>query len=151
MWHFDASGFGVGLDLVRAKLSQSDTGGRGFMVFCQEHIMILPCHELWDNHVVISGYGLWLPGDGRGHWSEAWDDELGFIEPHTLHAGDPVRLRMAEERRKHTPVRLDEAMKRRCRRYRHTVPRRVGLANFGSIDRGDAYAPIDDVHRSRYR
>jgi REP element-mobilizing transposase RayT len=62
-------------------------------------------------HIVISGYGLWLPGDDRGHWSEAWDEELGFIEPHTLHAGDPVRKRMAEERRKYPAVRLDEAMR----------------------------------------
>jgi REP element-mobilizing transposase RayT len=61
-------------------------------------------------HIVISGYGLWLPGDDRGHWSEAWDDELGYIEPHMLHAGDPVRKRMAEERQKQPPVRLDEAM-----------------------------------------
>ncbi len=44
------------------------------------------------------------------HWSEAWDDELGYIEPHTLHAGDPVRLRMAQERQKHPAVRLDAAM-----------------------------------------
>ena len=51
-------------------------------------------------HIVISGYGLWLPGDERGHWSDAWDEELGFVEPHTLHAGDPVRKRMAEERQK---------------------------------------------------
>ena len=61
-------------------------------------------------HVVISGYGLWLPGDERGHWSEAWDAELGFIEPHTLHAGDPVRRRMAEERQKRPPVKLSAAM-----------------------------------------
>jgi REP element-mobilizing transposase RayT len=61
-------------------------------------------------HIVVSGYGLWLPGDERGHWSEAWDAEVGFIEPHTLHAGDPVRKRMAEERQKHPPVRLDAVM-----------------------------------------
>jgi REP element-mobilizing transposase RayT len=61
-------------------------------------------------HIVISGYGLWLPGDDRGHWSEAWDEELGFIEPHTLHPGDPIRKRMAEERQKHSPVRLDAKM-----------------------------------------
>jgi REP element-mobilizing transposase RayT len=61
-------------------------------------------------HIVVSGYGLWLPGDDRGHWSEAWDAELGFIEPHTLHAGDPVRKRMASERQKHPPVKLDAAM-----------------------------------------
>ena len=61
-------------------------------------------------HIVISGFGLWLPGDERGHWSEAWDEELGFIEPHTLHPGDPVRRRMAEERQKHRPVKLDATM-----------------------------------------
>lgn len=61
-------------------------------------------------HVVISGYGLWLPGDERGNWSETWDVKLGFVEPHTLHTGDPVRLRMAEERQTHAPVRLDTAM-----------------------------------------
>jgi hypothetical protein len=59
---------------------------------------------------VISGYGLWLPGDERGHWSEAWDEELGLVEPRTLHAGDPVRKRMAEERQKFPAVRLDGAM-----------------------------------------
>ncbi|MBA3482114.1 MAG: hypothetical protein H0T51_09900 [Pirellulales bacterium] len=57
-------------------------------------------------HIVISGYGLWLPGDRRGHWSEAWDAELGYIEPHQLHVGDPIRKRMAEERQKHPPVKL---------------------------------------------
>jgi REP element-mobilizing transposase RayT len=62
-------------------------------------------------HIVISGFGLWLPGDERGHWSEAWDDELGLIEPRTLHSGDPVRKRMAEERMTHAPVRLDAALR----------------------------------------
>ncbi|HWB53531.1 MAG TPA: transposase [Tepidisphaeraceae bacterium] len=61
-------------------------------------------------HVVKSGYGLWLPGDHRGHWSEAWDEQIGFIEPHTLHDGDPVRLRMAQERMKHPAVRFSESM-----------------------------------------
>jgi REP element-mobilizing transposase RayT len=61
-------------------------------------------------HIVISGYGLWLPGDDRGHWSEAWDEELGYLEPHQLHQGDSVRLRMAQERQKHPAVRIDEAM-----------------------------------------
>ncbi len=42
-------------------------------------------------HLVKSGYGLWLPGDTRGHWSSAWDEQIGFFEPHHLHAGDPVR------------------------------------------------------------
>jgi hypothetical protein len=44
-------------------------------------------------HIVISGFGLWLPGDERGHWSEQWDDELGLSEPRTLHQGDAERLR----------------------------------------------------------
>jgi REP element-mobilizing transposase RayT len=61
-------------------------------------------------HIVISGYGLWLPGDDRGHWSEAWDEELGYIEPHQLHQGDPVRLRMAQERQTHPATRLNDAM-----------------------------------------
>jgi len=61
-------------------------------------------------HVVKSGYGLWLPGDNRGHWSTAWDAGIGYIEPHTLHEGDPVRVRMAEERLKHPPVRFTTAM-----------------------------------------
>ena len=61
-------------------------------------------------HYVKSCYGLWLPGDDRGSWSEAWDEEIGFIEPHTLHPGDPVRHRMAEERMKHPKVRLSSEM-----------------------------------------
>jgi len=61
-------------------------------------------------HVVVSCYGLWLPGDQRGSWSEAWDKRIGFIEPHTLHLGDPIRRQMAEERMKHPPVRLNAAM-----------------------------------------
>jgi REP element-mobilizing transposase RayT len=61
-------------------------------------------------HIVISGYGLWLPGDDRGHWSEAWDAELGYIEPHKLHPGDPIRKRMAEERQKNPPVLLASKM-----------------------------------------
>jgi REP element-mobilizing transposase RayT len=61
-------------------------------------------------HVVKSGYGLWLPGDDRGSWSDAWDEQIGFIEPHTLHDGDPVRERMAKERMAHPPVRFTSAM-----------------------------------------
>jgi REP element-mobilizing transposase RayT len=61
-------------------------------------------------HYVKSGFGLWLPGDDRGSWSEAWDDEIGFTEPHTLHSGDPVRLRMARERMQHAPVRFSPPM-----------------------------------------
>lgn len=62
-------------------------------------------------HFVKSGYGLWLPGDDRGHWSEAWDEQIGYIEPHTLHPGDPIRRRIAEERMTHPPVRMSKAMK----------------------------------------
>lgn len=61
-------------------------------------------------HYVRSVYGLWLPGDGRGHWSEAWDEQIGFTDPHKLNPGDPIRVRMAEERMKHPPVRWDETM-----------------------------------------
>ncbi len=61
-------------------------------------------------HVVISGFGLWLPGDARGSWSTAWDEKIGLIEPHTLHPGDPVRLRMSNERLKDVPVRLSDDM-----------------------------------------
>jgi REP element-mobilizing transposase RayT len=57
-------------------------------------------------HIVKSGHGLWLPGDDRGHWSSAWDAQIGYIEPHTLHDGDPVRKRMAQERMVHPPVRF---------------------------------------------
>ena len=49
-------------------------------------------------------------GGSRGHWSEAWDEELGLIEPHKLHEGDPIRLRMAAERLAHPPVKLNPAM-----------------------------------------
>ncbi len=61
-------------------------------------------------HVVVAGYGLWLPGDERDSWSTAWDERLGLIEPHMLHPGDPVRLRMSEERMKHPPVQLTPEM-----------------------------------------
>jgi len=61
-------------------------------------------------HYVKSAYGLRLPGDERGSWSATWDEEIGFVEPHVLHPGAPVRLRMAEERMKHPPVRLTETM-----------------------------------------
>ncbi len=61
-------------------------------------------------HVVVSGYGLWLPGDERGHWSDVWDEQLGFVEPHMLHVGDPVRKCMAQERQAHSKVLLDERM-----------------------------------------
>ena len=61
-------------------------------------------------HIVIAGYGLWLPGDDRGSWSEAWDDKIGFFDHHTLQKDDPQRKRMAYERMKHAPVRLNNQM-----------------------------------------
>src|SRR5688500_2132051 len=61
-------------------------------------------------HLVFSGYGLWLPGDERGHWSEAWDELIGYYEPHMLHPGDSVRKRMAEERTQHPRFVLTEPM-----------------------------------------
>ncbi len=61
-------------------------------------------------HYVKSAYGLWLPGDVRGSWSEAWDEQIGYLDPHTLHQGDDVRVRMARERMKHDPVRLTAPM-----------------------------------------
>jgi hypothetical protein len=61
-------------------------------------------------HFVKSAYGLWLPGDDRGSWSSAWDDQIGYYEPHHLHEADPVRLRMAEERMKHPAVCFDDTM-----------------------------------------
>jgi REP element-mobilizing transposase RayT len=59
---------------------------------------------------VKSGFGLWLPGDARGHWSAAWDEQIGYFEPHHLHPGDPNRERMARERMNHSPTRLTSAM-----------------------------------------
>jgi REP element-mobilizing transposase RayT len=64
----------------------------------------IPAANTLGYHIVKSGYGLWLPGDDRGSWSDAWDEQIGYIEPHTLHDGDPVRKRMAEERMAHPPV-----------------------------------------------
>ncbi len=61
-------------------------------------------------HFVKTAYGLWLPGDDRGHWSEAWDQEIGLIEPGRLHPADPIRLRMAQERMTQPPTRLDADM-----------------------------------------
>jgi REP element-mobilizing transposase RayT len=61
-------------------------------------------------HFVRSGYGLWLPGDSRGHWSESYDDQIGFYEPHMLHEGDPARQRMSSERLKHPPMKLTAVM-----------------------------------------
>lgn len=61
-------------------------------------------------HLVKSAYGQWLPGDDRGSWSDAWDNQIGYIEPHMLHPSDPVRHRMAEERMKHDPVRFTDTM-----------------------------------------
>ena len=62
-------------------------------------------------HWVKSGYGLWLPGDERGHWSSAWDEQIGYIEHHQLHAGDPIRQRMAQELLLSKPVRFNDEMR----------------------------------------
>jgi REP element-mobilizing transposase RayT len=61
-------------------------------------------------HLVKTCYGRWLPGDERGHWSSAWDEQIGYLEPHRLHAGDPVRKRMAAELMKHSATLLNESM-----------------------------------------
>src|SRR5688500_18000318 len=61
-------------------------------------------------HLVFSGFSLRLPGDERGYWSEAWDEMIGYNEPHMLHPGDPIRKRMAEERMQHPRVVLNEPM-----------------------------------------
>jgi len=53
---------------------------------------------------------MWLPGDQRGHWSEAWDKQIGLIEPRQLHAGDAIRKRMAAERMTQPPTLLSHEM-----------------------------------------
>lgn len=62
-------------------------------------------------HVVLSAYGQWLPGDGRGSWSAAYDKQLGYVEPHQLHPGDPVRERMARERMAQPAVRFSASIR----------------------------------------
>ena len=62
-------------------------------------------------HLVKSTYGQWLPGDERGHWSDAWDERIGYVQPHMLHEGDPVRKRMAEERMRRPAVWMSDDMK----------------------------------------
>ncbi|MCC6682360.1 MAG: hypothetical protein IT445_15780 [Phycisphaeraceae bacterium] len=64
----------------------------------------------WGYHLVKSGYGLWLPGDERGHWSSAWDAQIGYCQPHHLNVGDPVRQRMAAELMKYPAVRFTPEM-----------------------------------------
>ena len=91
-------------------------------------------------HLVKSCYGLWLPGDARGHWSDAWDEQIGFIEPHQLHPGDPVRLRMAQERMTHPPVKLTAAMTAAVVRG---IGACVAKSNFGLLV---AAAAIDHTH-----
>jgi hypothetical protein len=61
-------------------------------------------------HLVKSAYGLWLPGEDRGSWSDAWDNQIGYHQPHMLHPSDPVRHRMAAERMKHPAVRFTADM-----------------------------------------
>ena len=93
-------------------------------------------------HYVKSTYGLWLPGDDRGCWSEAWDEQIGFVQPHTLHPGDPVRKRMAQERMKYEPVRLDDGMK-------SVVVRAIGqcvLRSAGGLSIAEATIESTHVH-----
>jgi len=100
-------------------------------------------------HYVKSTYGQWLPGDDRGSWSEAWDERIGFIEPHMLHPGDPIRRRMAEERMKHDPVRLLSDMIR-CGRRRYRGVYRSRCRRTGShsgCNRTYTLAPIYPVQR----
>lgn len=89
-------------------------------------------------HIVVSGYGLWLPGDDRGHWSDAWDDQIGFHEPHMLHPGDPIRRRMAQERLKHPPVKLSREMQ-------DCVAKTIGACQTAS-DWKVAAASIESTH-----
>ncbi|MCD4726296.1 MAG: hypothetical protein K8R46_01440 [Pirellulales bacterium] len=88
------------------------TDGRGFMGIVENYRIRYNADMLQTigYHIVIVGYGLWLPGDQRGSWSTKWDEQLGLIDPHVLHPGDPVRQRMSEERMTHPPVRLDGMM-----------------------------------------
>jgi hypothetical protein len=51
-------------------------------------------------HLVKSTYGQWLPGD----------EQIGYLEPHMLHPGDPVRQRMAEERMRCQPLWMTDQM-----------------------------------------
>jgi len=59
---------------------------------------------------IVTGYGLWLPGDERGSWLGQWDDMIGIAKPHTLDEGDPARQRLAQERMIHKPVTFDTIM-----------------------------------------
>ncbi len=61
-------------------------------------------------HIVKTTYGSWLPGDARGHWSSAWDEQIGYVEPHTLHEGDAVRERIAQSRMTEPRVVLSDEM-----------------------------------------
>jgi REP element-mobilizing transposase RayT len=61
-------------------------------------------------HYVKTTYGMWLPGDARGHWSSNWDAMIGFHDPHQLNDGDAARQRLASARMKHAPVRLTHEM-----------------------------------------
>jgi hypothetical protein len=85
------------------------TTGRGF-TGVNRVVIISTMPRTLGYHLVKSAYGLWLPGDDRGSWSAAWDEQIGFYEPHQLHEADPVRHRMAAERMVHPPTRFSDAM-----------------------------------------
>jgi REP element-mobilizing transposase RayT len=61
-------------------------------------------------HLVKICYGMWLPGDSRGHWSSDWDEQIGYFEPHHLHQGGPTRKRKSQELMKHPATRLTSGM-----------------------------------------
>lgn len=103
-------------------------------------------------HLVKSTHGTWLPGDERGHWSEAWDEQIGFIEPHMLHPGDAVRLRRARERMKHPEVRLTPMM---IHVLDQTIARCVAESPWsivaGSIERTHMHLLISYTTRDIYK
>ena len=92
-------------------------------------------------HLVKSAYGMWLPGDTRGHWSSVWDEQIGYYEPHHLHSGDPVRQRMARERMNYSPTYLSPLMI-------DAVARAVGYCANDS-DWNIAAAAIESTHMHR--
>ena len=109
-------------------------------------------HSTIGYHFVKSAYGTWLPGDDRGHWSEAWDEQIGYIEPHMLHEGDPVRLRMARERMHHPEVRLTTEM---IEVVEQTILRCVSESPWsivaGSIERTHVHLLISYTTRDIYK
>jgi hypothetical protein len=102
-------------------------------------------------HLVKSAYGQWLPGDERGSWSDAWDDQIGYIEPHMLHPGDPIRHRMAEERMKHDPMRLSNVMiDIVAATLGECIKTSAGGLIYGCCNRANPYTSYHSLQRTRY-